>query len=331
MEDKKKKKRFRLFDSQREGKGVSKEDANITPDLRGFWRGLRRDLSRLVRVNLLIVLGNFPIVFALIALSGVFNQKYAAPVSDLFQSLHALSLLEGGSASPALFARIGIDGLQYSASAMTTLTYVFYGLAALVIFTFGCVNVGVAYLIRNMIKGEPVFIWSDFWYAIKNNFRQAFFFGILDAFLLFLIPFNIISLLGGGNLFTSIMFWMTIVIGILYFFMRFYIYLQMVTFDLSLWKILKNSLIFSLLGIKRNLMALLGIILLLFIEYFCIFVGYSMGLQGLLIPLGIALPLIIMFAVGAYMATFAAYFKVKEIMIDPQMRPNEEVAATDLE
>lgn len=328
MEDKKKKKRFRLFDTQREGKGVSKEDANVTPDLRGFWRGFRRDFTRLIRVNLMIVLGSFPLIFAIIALSGVLNQEYSAPVSDtLYQSLYGTALLEGGELSPALLARLGIDGLQYSASAPTTLTWVFYGLSALVIFTFGCVNVGTAYLIRNMIMGEPVFIWSDFWYAIKNNFKQAFLYGIVDALLLFLIPFNIITLLSGsGTLFNSILFWMTIVIGVLYFFMRFYIYLQMVTFDLSLGKILKNSLIFSLLGIKRNLMALLGIILLVFIEYFCIFLGYSIGLQGFLVPFGVALPLIAIFAVGAYMATFAAYFKVKEIMIDPQMKETEEVA-----
>ena len=40
----------------------------------------------------------------------------------------------------------------------------------------------------------------------------------------------------------------------------------MVTFDLKIFKIIKNSLIFSLLGIKRNILAFLGIIILVFFE-----------------------------------------------------------------
>ena len=70
-EDPPKRRRFRLFDSQREGKGVTKEDARITPDLSGFFRSLRRNFSKLLSVNLFTVIGNIPILFALLALSGL--------------------------------------------------------------------------------------------------------------------------------------------------------------------------------------------------------------------------------------------------------------------
>ena len=77
-------------------------------------------------------------------------------------------------------------------------------------------------------------------------------------------------------------------------------------------KIVKNSLIFSLLGIKRNLMALLGIIILVVLNALFLF-----SFNGMLLPLGVAFPFLILFAHGSFMATYASYYKIKEIMIDP--------------
>ena len=88
----------------------------------------------------------------------------------------------------------------------------------------------------------------------------------------------------------------------------------MITFDLSIYKILKNSLIFALLGFKRNFLALVGILALIVVNY-----GFFMWLGGILMPLGIAMPFIILFSAGSYIASFASYFKIKEIMIDPYM------------
>ena len=117
---------------------------------------------------------------------------------------------------------------------------------------------------------------------------------------------------GVTNFFQSFMFWSNIAILIVFFFMRYYIYLQMVTFDLKIFKIIKNSLIFSLLGFKRNILALLGVAVLVLFELF-----FLIGAGGLLLPFAVALPLILMISISSLMKIFAAYFKVKELMIDP--------------
>jgi uncharacterized membrane protein YesL len=316
IDEKPKKKRFRLFDFQKDGKGVSKEDAIITPDLKGFFKSFFRNFNRLLSVNIFMVLGNFPFIFAVIALSGLFKIDYLAPDSWFFSQLHGIMLNfdpESSILSPSTMALFGIEGIQLESAAMTPLSYLFWGLSAAIIFTFGFVNVGTTYIIRNMIKGEPVFMWSDFWYAIKRNKKQAFWFGILDIAIMIIVPFNIITLISNlSTIFSSLIFWTNVVIGVLYIFMRFYIYMQMITFDLSIFKILKNSFSFALLGLKRNVLALLGIVLLVFINYMLL-----MGMGGMLMPLGIAAPLVILFAAGSYMGGFASYFKIKEIMIDP--------------
>jgi len=106
--------------------------------------------------------------------------------------------------------------------------------------------------------------------------------------------------------------------------MRFYIYVQMVTFKLSIFKILKNSVIFALLGIKRNLVALFGILAVLFLELVCLF-----WLGGVLIPLAVGLPLLILISAMAYIKVYAAYYKIKTVMIDPYADVTEEADLDD--
>ena len=184
-------------------------------------------------------------------------------------------------------------------------------------------NVGTAYILRNIAKGDPVFVWSDFWYAAKRNWKQALPFGMLDAGINVLLIWNVYSMFlnSKGDYFTNTMFWCNIVLFILYFVMRYYIYVQMVTFDLKVFKILKNSLIFALLGFKRNLVAFLGILAGILLELICV-----MGAGGILLPFGIALPFIILFSPFAYMKVYAAYFKIKAVMIDPYLAEHPERA-----
>ena len=94
--------------------------------------------------------------------------------------------------------------------------------------------------------------------------------------------------------------------------MRYYIYVQMVTFKLSIYKLIKNSLIFALLGIKRNILAFLGIAVFILLEFLFIF-----AFGGVLISFAIALPLLLFFSSAAYMKVYAAYFKLEELIIEP--------------
>jgi len=315
-EQPKKKKRFKLFDSQREGKGVTKEQANLPPRLKKFFILYRRDFSRLLSVNMFIVIGNFPIFFLLFPLMGICSVDYATPASYMYLTFSGLLQHEG--LSPAMLALNGILGTQNAASTYLPSAFIFFALSALTFFTFGITQVGTTYIVRNMIKGDPVFVWSDFWYAVKRNFKQAFFFGMLDLLLVVLIPANIfIFMQDTGNLLYGIIFWCNIIIGVIYVVMRRYIYLQMVTFDLKLTKILKNALIFSILGIKRNILAFLGIGILLLIIIGC---AYS----GILLSLAIALPLVMLFSNATYMTTYAAYFVIKKYMIDPYYEEHPE-------
>lgn len=319
MENNKNKRRFRLFDLQKEGKGVSKKQAEYAPGFKRFWATYCGNFSKLVSVNIFFVLGNFPLLFLIAALSAVSKNEIFLPLSDLFQNVNGLIQADGGM-TPYKLSLFALEGLQNQTYAPTVITYIMYGIGALTLFTFGPVNAATAYIIRNMVSGEPVFVWNDFWYAFKRNVKQALPFGIFDVIINALLIFNVYTLITTtAEFFASLLFWTTIVISVVYFFMRYYIYVQMVTFKLSVMKIFKNSLYFTLLGLKRNFAALFGIILLLFFEVFFLF-----GSGGVLMPLAVAAPLTILFSTFAFMKVYASYYKIKEIMIDPYKQEHPE-------
>jgi hypothetical protein len=108
------------------------------------------------------------------------------------------------------------------------------------------------------------------------------------------------------------MYALTFALVFIYIIFRFYTYLMLVTFNMKIGKILKNALIFTVLGIKRNLLALLGL---------AIVTAFAVAMIVILLPVGmgvtIVLPLIYYLGVCAFIYTYAAYPVIKKYMIDP--------------
>ena len=312
MKDQNLKKTFKLYDPAKEGKGISKNASDLPMGFRRFFISFKDNIGKLVSINIIMVLGNFPLLFAIAALAGYTQNDISIPLSDLFQNIRPLLVLNKTDSLSLVF--YGMEGMQYQTLLPSVTTYVFYAIGVLFLFTFGIVNVGCAYVLRNLAQGEPVFVWTDFWYAVKRNYKQALPMGIIDALICILLPFNIYTmLLNSANFFTSFMLWANIFIFLAFFFMRYYVYVQMVTFKLSLFKIIKNSIIFSLLGIKRNLAAFGGILIGVIMECFFIF-----AFGGILLPFALAAPLILFLSTFAYAKVFAAFAKIDQYMIQPQ-------------
>jgi uncharacterized membrane protein YesL len=163
---------------------------------------------------------------------------------------------------------------------------------------------------------------ADYFYAIKRNWKQGFFLGLIDALVLFFLIFDFIYFQGAvGTYGMDLMYWAIVALGILYFFMRFYIYHLQITFELSIRKILKNALIFTTLGIKRNLLAALGMVLLTAIC--AAFIGVIISIFGLtLLPIPLLITLFFYLAAVSFMASYAAYPIIDRYMIAPYVNKN---------
>ncbi|MBQ8332330.1 MAG: DUF624 domain-containing protein, partial [Clostridia bacterium] len=192
----------------------------------------------------------------------------------------------------------------------TTADYILFGLTALLLITWGPVNAGVTYLIRNLFRGKPVMMWQDFKDTVKRNFRQSLIYGILDIGIIVLIVYDIVFfwLNYNLNMVMSTLFFSALTMALLYFFMRIYIYLMIVTFDLSILSMFKNALRFTVLGLKRNFMFLLGTVAVVLIEYFLMYAYF---------PLAVIVPFVILPSLLVTMGVYAAFPVIKKYMIDP--------------
>lgn len=309
-EQPKKKKKFNLFDFMyaKRANTDAPSDKHLPRNFKFFFTLLKRNVTNLLYINLMTVIANFPIFLILFAFSGNLQNDAIAPAGALSAPLYGAFML--GAVSPAAATAYGLYGVGTAVALWTPATYAFLiaGIV-LLLFTFGPSMIGSTYLLRNMVKGEPLFLMQDFKYAAKKNFKQGIVLGILDIVIVGLLAYDIYFFyLNYASTLGLFCFWASVVILLIYFFMRFYIYMLALTFDLKITKILKNAMIFTILGFKRNIVAFLGILLVVFINF--VVLAYFQ-------PIGVILPFIFTVALCAFMANYAAWPTVRRLMIDP--------------
>ncbi len=295
---------FKMFSS----KPITKDDeySEIPTNFKGFFVMLGRKFWNISNLNLVYVLCNFPVFFLLFVLTGQLDETRIVTSSPMFSSYFGFSSVSDSSILHAIFPFIGSFRTAF---VPTTWSYVFYGISALLILTFGLSNTGAAYCIRGYNRGDPIFIFSDFFGCIKRNFKQAVIVGLADVAISFLLIYDFLFWIGqSGTFINSILVYFSIFLCVLYFIMRFYIYTIMITFDLSVYKIFKDAFLLTFLGLKRNFVAVFGILVLVFINLY---------LFVLLNSLGIMLPFIITIALGMFISGYASYPVIQKYMIDP--------------
>lgn len=303
------KKKFKLFDMNRDGKGVDPGE-DTTPNLKFFFKLLWRKLSKIITLNMLAIVQILPLLACL------YLYFIATPTTPTQYYPEYAALYGMQEAASSATSSLGVSLFSFQHPLPTYNTYIYWVIGALLLFqvvTYGWQKVGVIYVTRGLVRGDSVFVWSDYFYAIKKNLKQGFILGLIDCLAMFALAFDIYyfytSPQTGMN---NFMYVLTIALIVLYIIFRFYVYLMAVTFDMKIGKIFKNALIFIVLGIKRNIMALLGLAIL---------TAFAVLLVVLFLPMGlgvtIVLPLIYYLGVCAFIYTYAAYPVIKKYMIDP--------------
>jgi uncharacterized membrane protein YesL len=303
-----KKKRFKLLDPMRDGKGVEKGE-DTTPTLKRFFKLWGRKFWKLVSLNLIMVVQIIPL--ALIAWLYFAGPKVPTLYSPLYAPLLGAQTALPTTVGSTLFT--GAAGLMHQTPVFNSWAH--WVMAALAIFqviTYGWQKTGTTYILRGLVRGDGVFMISDYFYAIRRNLKQGFIMGIIDCAALFALGFDLFYFWNapttGGN---NVMYLMIFALVFIYGVMRFYTYLMMVTFDMKLGKIFKNALIFTVMGFKRNILALLGMGILTGI--FAVLIIFL----GQLVPAFYVLPFLCLLGFCGFMYSFAAYPIIQKYMIDP--------------
>ena len=306
------KKGFSLF---RRGDRPDALAEDTTPTLGFFFKLLKRKFGKILSLNLMMVFMILPILIAvLIPFMGT-KVPTVAEGAYTYSSFLGIHLMESASETPnmAISSVLGVLTEQLQVPVWTTAKVV--GVVVLVLFTvitWGWQNVGATYNLRSLVRGDSCFLWSDYFYAIRRNLKQSLLFGILDCLFIVVLLFDFYYFSTLEDIFyIGILYMVFLVLLFVYLVMRFYLYLMMLTFDLSIKKLLKNALIFTMLGIKRNFMAVLGIFAVIALNVAILVPCLSFGFS---VPL--ILPLFYFPALSGFIATYAAWPNIQRYMID---------------
>ena len=309
MEDNKK---FKLF-SKKEKKDITPEEVeaerNGPKGIKLFFKLLKRNFGSLISLNLMMLFMVIPLLAAFyVYLQGDTTPSVTSPV---YATLHGADLIIG---TPATELLKNTFATRLMLPVHNSVVYpVIIGIVVLLALTWGWQNVGSTYVLRSIVRSEPVYIWSDYFYAIKKNLKQGFIFGIIDFVIIAVLTFDIMWFSGNtGSFAQDLMYFCTVGLALLYVFMRFYLYIMLITFDLSYWKLLKNALIFTTIGIKRNIVGGLGIVFM---------AALNIALIIFFMPMGVAVPLILplfyFMSFSSFISVYTAYPSIQKYMIDP--------------
>lgn len=211
------------------GKGVSKEEAQE----RNYFDILIRKFWKLIQANLLYVLVNIIFFGAFVFLLLPF----------LFSSAETLSTITNSLILPVIKGEMMLPFIYF-------VPFLFIGPS----------TAGLTYITRNYARQEHAFICSDFFKTMKKNFKQSFFMGILLTVTLYLYSSAVIFYLNsmGYNIITLLLCGVS---GIILASISFYVYPIMITFDMSFFDILKNSVLLTFGRLFQNIFILIIIAL----------------------------------------------------------------------
>ena len=307
MEKKSRLKNFKLFDMNRDGKGVDPGE-DRTPGLKFFFKQLGRKFSKILSLNMLTMFQILPII-AIVLL-----YFFATPTTAThsYSEYPVLFGMNFASSSAVTSANLGVFSYQLGIPEHGTSMYWIIGIIAVVyMITYGWQKVGTIYVTRGLVRGDSVFIFSDFFYGIKKNFKQGFVVGFIDCICMVVLAVDLLYFYNSApSGFTNFMYVMTFALIVIYLIMRFYIYLMIVTFNIKTLKAIKNAFIFTILGIKRNIMACIGLLIISAIAIIPIIFFFPR--YGIVI----VLPLIYYLGICSFIYTYAAYPVIKKYMID---------------
>lgn len=122
----------------------------------------------------------------------------------------------------------------------------------------GPATCGFMKICRNISTERPIFLLHDFIKAFKSNFVQGAAMGIIDMIFIVLMTFAfpLYYSMSLENSMLLIPFLICLVCSVIFLMMHFYIYLLIVSTNLSIWKILKNSFFLTAIEIKVSIINL---------------------------------------------------------------------------
>ena len=224
------------FNYNKPGKGVDPD----APEKKGFflyWELIFDRISKHLTLNLF---------WAILSILWAALLFMFAPINMEWLSTVIASMAE----------QIGVDAQTLESSVSLTLRFIFVT-EVMLLWGSGVASAMYAYVTRCFSRRDPVWIMSDGWDKIKENFKQGILLSVIDLVVL-VLALNAIMFYHSYYTQTQSMIWLllcsvTAMVFVIYTWAHFYIYQMMVTFEGSLIRHIKNSIIFAVANLPMNL------------------------------------------------------------------------------
>ncbi len=212
-----------------------------------FWDIFKGSFGKLILVNLLILLFFLPLLFLF-----YFRDSLGSYYSSLYPYSQGFGVGYQAPVSMQGFA----ENIAFSSN---LISYLLMPIAMMI----AAVGVsGGAYLIRNMVWTEGVFVSNDFWKGIKQNYKQIVIICLLYSLVFYMTmvtaSFSSYNIAVGNKLtvFYYICEAISYVILAYYTIMTLFMITISVTYEISLPKIIKNSFYFTLAFLPHSIIFL---------------------------------------------------------------------------
>lgn len=168
---------------------------------------------------------------------------------------------------------------------------------------------GFTFLLRNFVREDPVFLWSDFIDTIRKNWKQALVVGTVDYVACFVLSVAVrfYSQQVKTSSLSMIPLILCLMVSMLLIFMQYYLFPMLITFTLTSRQLFKNALLFSVAGLLRNL-------------FLTVLIGLLVLANYIVWPLLFLIPFLGLGTVG-FLILFTVWPKIERFMIP---KPEEE-------
>ncbi len=175
---------------------------------------------------------------------------------------------------------------------------VIYVIACIPIITIGPATAAMNYVCRNFSQAKPVSFFTDFIEKCKEHFKQGLIVSLIQVALGALLTgsflswtsesFNVPTALRTAAVIVILLFAYILIFG------SFFIYPMMVSFDLKIKQLIRNSVILALTQLWRNIVIFLVLALMAFLTF-------------LFWPMSLPVPLFLFFTLLCYVSNGLIY------------------------
>lgn len=200
---------------------------------------------------------------------------------------------------------------------------IWYWLLTILILPAGLAAAGMTNITRNMAVDTHSFGTSDFFETVKKNWKQALPAGIINMVVVGFFAFDIyfftkftvaeLKVIGLAICFTVLMIFLV---------MRYYVWVVLITFKLPLKQIYQNSFKLTLIGFKRNIFVLLGMLAMYGLCY-----GLGVIDAGITQFLFLIIVIFVLPGFRFLLIQFNVFENIKKYMIEPYYKehPDEDI------